>query len=277
MSRIRTLLQKHTVEDLFTIVYTVVDDYIKLSLEIGRFTLPSATNQKASYAELISIALVGELLREAHSEHWYVHVKLAYAHLFKELPHITRYHRILKNLERIMADFALCLANTNDDTTTYVTDSKPLPICRLKRRSHPRAETQATIGYGTTGFFHGFKLHAVINNALMFTRFAIVPANDADARVCQMLLNSSEDDLTRVLGDRAYLGCGIVTDSRRNAKKPLPWTKLMDSARKLIEVAFSSLARGQFLVLNQLNSFWSVRASVCRKIAGHNLRLWLGL
>ena len=277
MSRIRTLLQKHTVEDLFTIVYTVVDDYIKLSLEIGRFKLPNAANQKASYAEIISIALVGELLREAHSEHWFIHVKLVYAHLFPSLPDVTRYHRVLKNLERIMADFALCLANTNDDSTTYVIDSKPLPICRYKRRAHPRAETQAASGYATMGFVHGFKLHAVINNALMFTRFAIVPANDADARVCQMLLNGCEDDLTRVLGDRAYLGCGIVTDSRRNAKKPLPWTKLMDSARKLIEVAFSSLARGQFLALSQLNSFWSVRASVCRKVAGHNLRLWLAL
>jgi len=218
MSRIRTLLQKHTVEDLCTIVYTVVEDYIKLSLKIGRFNLPSAHNQKASYAEITSIALVGELLREAHSEHWFVHVKLVYAHLFKALPHVTRYHRVLKNLERVMADFALCLANTNDDSTTYVIDSKPLPICRYKRRAHPRVETQAASGYATMGFTHGFKLHAVMNNALMFARFAIVPANDADARVCQALLDGDEDDLTRVLGDRAYLGCGI-TSPRRSSRR----------------------------------------------------------
>jgi hypothetical protein len=104
-----------------------------------------------------------------------------------------------------------------------------------------------------------------------------------------MLLNDNEDDLGLVLGDKAYVGCGIFTPPKKrpcpkvhlmvkkNTKLPVPWLKLMDSARKLIETVFSSLTRGHFLVLNQLNSFWSVRASVCRKIAAHNLGLWLGL
>jgi Transposase DDE domain len=275
--RIRTLLEKHTIEDLFTAMYTVVDDYIKISIENGRFTLPKAPNQKASYSELMTVALLGEMLREPHSEHWFIHVKYYFKHLFPVLPDVTRYHRIVRNLEGIWADFALCLANQAEDDTTYTTDSKPLPICRYKRRSHPRAMTEAAKGYGTMGAVFGFKLHAVINNAMMFCRFAILPANHADPRVCQLLLNDQEDDLELVTADKAYVGCGIFTPPKKNALNPTVWTYMMDSARKLIETAFSSLTRGQFLVLNQLNSFWSVRASVCRKIAAHNFRLWLGL
>jgi Transposase DDE domain len=160
MSRIRHLLEQHIIQDLFTIVYTVVDDYLKLSHENKRFKLPTSTQQKASYAEIMTIALIGDLLREPHSEHWFIKVKLGFSSLFKELPHITRYHRILRNLEGIMADFALCLANTVEDDTIYITDSKPLPICRDKRRFQPRAMTEAARGFSTMGATFGFKLHA---------------------------------------------------------------------------------------------------------------------
>lgn len=274
--RIRTLLCNYTITDIFVAVFTVVDDYLKCSLEAKRFTLPVSKQQKASYSEIITIALVGEILRQSTSEYWYLEVQIHHAHLFRQLPDVTRYHRILKNLERIMADFALCLANQNDDEMVYVADSKPLPICKDKRRHQPRAMTQAARGFSTTGAIFGFKLHGIVNSAKMFARFAIVPANEADPTVFKALVNANQDDLGRLLGDKAYVGCGIYTPSKSNAKQPLPWTKLMDSARKLVESAFSSLARGQFLCNPQLNSFWSVRACVCRKIAGHNLRIWLG-
>ena len=51
----------------------------------------------------------------------------------------------------------------------------------------------------------------------------------------------------------------------------------MDQARKLIESTFSALTRCKHLVLGQLNSFWSVRSSVCCKIAAHNLGISLGI
>lgn len=176
-----------------------------------------------------------------------------------------------------MADFALCLANQCENDTTYAGDSKPLPICKDKRRFQPRAMTEAARGFSTSGAVFGFKLHSIVNNAQMFCRFAITPANEADPTVFKALVNADEDELDRILGDKAYVGCGIFTPPKSNAKQPMPWTRLMDGARKLVESAFSSLARGQFLCLSQLNSFWSVRASVCRKIAAHNLRIWLGL
>jgi hypothetical protein len=50
MSSTRQLLNNHNLEDLFTIVYTVTDDYISQSIRAGRFTLPEMKNQKASYA-----------------------------------------------------------------------------------------------------------------------------------------------------------------------------------------------------------------------------------
>ena len=62
MSRICTLLEQHSIENIFTAVFTLIDDYIKVSQENARFRLPKATNQKTSYAQIMTIALVGELL-----------------------------------------------------------------------------------------------------------------------------------------------------------------------------------------------------------------------
>jgi hypothetical protein len=137
--------------------------------------------------------------------------------------------------------------------------------------------TEAAKGYGTMGGVFGFKLHAIASNSAMLCRFAIVPANEADVSVARALLNSEYDELDRIMADKAYVGLGVSTPPKANAKYPVPWTKLMDSARKVIETVFSSLTRSKHLVLGQLNSFWSVRASVCRKIAAHDLGIWLGL
>ena len=69
--------------------------------------------------------------------------------------------------------------------------------------------TEAARGFSTLGPVYGFKLHAVVNNAGLIVRFAVVAANAADVTVARALLNPLEDDLERVLGDRAYLGCGL--------------------------------------------------------------------
>lgn len=69
----------------------------------------------------------------------------------------------------------------------------------------------------------------------MFSRFAIVPTNEADVTVARTLVNPESDDLNRILAGKAYVGMGVFTPPKLNAKNPMPWTKLMDSARKLIE------------------------------------------
>lgn len=49
------LLSKHTVTDIFTAVYVLVDDYLQANERLGRFRLPKKSNQTSSYADLLSI------------------------------------------------------------------------------------------------------------------------------------------------------------------------------------------------------------------------------
>ena len=104
--------------------------------------------------------------------------------------------------------------------------------------------------------------------------FALTYANEHDITVARCLLDERYDDLHGLIGDKAYLGLGIYTPPKQNAKEPGFWCDFFAKARKSIEAVFSSLQRCRNLAL-QLNSFWSSRASVCRKVAAHNLILFL--
>lgn len=274
MSSTLHLLDQLTLTNLFTAVYVTVDDHLKAASLAGRFSLPCAPNQKGSYSELMTIALVGELLAQPHTGLWFDLVKGEQRALFPVLPHRTRFYRILKSLERVWADLALCLpAGLGESDDLYVIDSKPVPICKGIRFKRPRAMVEAATGRGSMGWTHGFKLHAVVNTAGLVCRFAIVAANESDMTVARHLLEPGEAGVT--LGDKGYQGCGVYAKPRSNLKKPPLWTGLMDRTRKMVETAFSSLARSQHLGLGQLNSFWSVRAAVCRKVAAHNLAYFL--
>lgn len=172
MSRSRYLLEKHTLSELFTVVYVLVDDYVKAAEASRRFVLPRSEQQKGSYSELMSIALVGDLLNQADVGLWFNLVKREYQQLFPELPDESRYYRVLNNLERIWADFALFLT-AQHPVLAYSIDSKPLPVCKFKRHNRPRAMTEATVGYSSQGAVYGFKLHALATPQGMIVKFAI--------------------------------------------------------------------------------------------------------
>lgn len=245
----------------------LVDDYLKAAQAHGRFELPHSAQQKGSYSELMTIALVGDLLNQADVGLWFGLVKGEYSELFPELPEETRYYRVLNNLERIWADFALFLTSQHE-VIAYSVDSKPLPVCKFNRHKRPRSMTEATVGYATQGPVYGFKLHALTTPDGLIVKFAITPAHEADVTVARALLSDPQRALS--LGDKAYLGSGIYTPPKINALNPGPWTSLMNATRKMIESVFSSLTRTKHLVLGQRNSFRSIRAHTCRKIAAHN-------
>ena len=271
--RTRDLLSKHNVTDIFTAVYVLVDDYLQASERLGRFRLPKKANQKSSYAELLTIVLVGEILQHKNQGLWYLLVQREYAQLFPDLPHLTRFYRVSRNFERIYADLALLIAQHNG---VYLIDSKPLPICKGVRYARDREMSQASSGRGgASKKFFGYKLHAIGNTLGYICRFGIVAANEHDVTVAKVLLNPQHDDFESLIGDKAYLGLGIYTPPKTNAKEPGFWCDFFARARKSVESIFSSLQRCRNLCTQQLNSFWSVRASVCRKVAAHNLILFL--
>ena len=255
---------EHKLEELFLHVFVYVDDWLKANEE--RFDLPKQQTQIANYSELFTIALVGEMMAQPFESVWYWLVQQNHQDLFPKLPEYSRYHRVLRNAERLWADLACSVVKKSK--LPKLIDSKPLAVAKGKRQSWAKLP-EARYGFSTMGQVFGFKLHALVNLEGLFECWGIVPANEADITVARSLLEGRENDV--ILGDKAYLGSFVITPKRDNQQQQSPWSKAFSKARKRIESTFSSLVRSLNLHVAQVKTFWSLRAKVNLKIAAFNL------
>jgi len=260
-------------EDLFLTVFVYIDDWLKPYQDL----LPQQPAQKASYSELLTIAVVGEILAQPYESTWYWIVSQLFRELFPKLPHYSRYHRILRNAERLVAKLALSVLG---DDQIHLIDSKPLPVADPKspllgKRSSWSKFPEARKGFSTMGMVFGFKLHALTNLEGLFERWAFAAANHPDVRLARELTAGLEGQL--VLGDKAYIGTGVLTPKRSNMTRRVRpwggevWTSSLDRIRKRIESSFSTLVRSLTLQAAQVKTFLSLRTRVNLKIAAFNL------
>ena len=231
----------------------------------------------------MTIAVVGEILAQpkdgfaGYESTWYWIVNQLFSELFPKLPHYTRYHRILRNAERLLAKLALSVLG---DDRIHLIDSKPLPVANPKspflgKRSSWSKLPEARKGFSTMGMVFGFKLHALTNLEGLFERWAFAAANHPDVRLARELTAGLEGQL--VLGDKAYIGTGVLTPKRSNMTRRVRpwcgevWTSSLDRIRKRIESSFSTLVRSLTLQAAQVKTFLSLRTRVNLKIAAFNL------
>ena len=254
---------KHTVEDQFLHVFVYVDDWLKLNGQ--GFKLPAQPAQVASYSELFTIALVGEMQSQPFESLWYKLVKQNWGCLFPALPDYSRYHRILRQAEALFAQLA---SSVVEHSGVRILDSKPLPVAKGKRSQWAKC-LGAAKGFSTMGAVYGFKLHALVTEQGLFERWLYAPADVADITAGRELAAGLKPEM--ILGDKAYIGMGIITPKRKNMKGPSLWTPLLNKTRKRVETSFSSLVRSLNLHAAQVKTFASLRTRVNIKIAAFNL------
>ncbi len=73
---------QRSLEELFLHAYVYIDDW----LEPHQGQLPKHPGQKASISELLTIAVVGELLAQPFESTWYWIVQQRFGDLFPSLP-----------------------------------------------------------------------------------------------------------------------------------------------------------------------------------------------
>lgn len=253
---------QRSLDELFLHLYVYIDDW----LEPYQTQLPKHPGQKASLSELLTIAVVGELLAQPFESTWYWLVQQRFGDLFPSLPEYSRYHRVLRNAEPLLAELALSVVVRQPQL--HLIDSKPLPVAKGKRAAWAKLPEAAT-GFSTMGMVYGFKLHALTDERGLFERWAFAPANESNVTLAGELLEGINDQL--VLGDKAYIGSSACTPKRKNMAQEDSWRSWMNKARKRIESSFSSLVRSLTLHAAQVKTFASLKTRVNLKIAAFNL------
>ena len=112
-----------SLEDLFIVVYCVIDEYYMLLFGSQAYFRRSPNNTpQFTDAELITIALVGELTGYNSERAWWRFVSKNYRYLFPRLCDRTRYGRRLRKLKVAMEQirhqllFQLDVSCQGDDT-----------------------------------------------------------------------------------------------------------------------------------------------------------------
>lgn len=222
-------------ENKLIALFIDVDDLLKSfqayqqSRQVGQARRP--TRQPClSASEVCTILAAYHLSGYKCFEYYYRQViQESYASYFPQAPSYERFLVLVSRNYELMWLWSLHCCLKAQRTGLYIIDSKPLPVCHLKREhSHQVFWATARKGKSSTGWFYGFKLHLVINDRGEIINWTITPGNVADNN--QFLLQGLLKGLTGIcLADKGYFTSlfewfyqqrlHLVIKPKRNMKK----------------------------------------------------------
>jgi hypothetical protein len=255
-----------TREDLFLVVYTMVDDW--LQARYGASNAPRARRgprvDEFSDAEVLCIVLVGELCHCPREKAWLRQVRASYGPLFPHLPEDSRFSRRIGLVRRLLAQLRETLLRWADaDIERYrILDSFPMPLCacyRILQSSLPISG--ATFGYNQAKcrFYHGLRPQLLITFSGFIVDLALFPGNRNDQPALAAYLDECVEQGRILAGqvwvlDKGYgkqalvalakekLGLTLLVRKRdKGGETPSSWQLTLDRVRKPIEAVLSVL------------------------------------
>ena len=217
---------------------------------------PKKRNRKAKLAdsEIITILTAFHFGSFKNFKHFYLNYVLV--HLKNEFPNAVSYNRFVELQGRVAVPFMLYLKLRGLGKCTGISymDSTPVRVCHKKRIKRNKVfQGIASTGKSTMGWFHGFKLHLVINEKGEILNFALTKGN-VDDRNPQVIKLMSQEIFGKLFADKGYIskelfqilfndGIHLFTGIRRNMKNQLMTLKdkILLRKRSVIETVNDEL------------------------------------
>jgi len=240
-----------------TEIFCLVDEFCKEYAEIVDKALIGNKAKRAStmsQSEIITIAIIFQLSGFRTFKHFYVfYVK---THMKNDFPATVSYNRFTELMQENLMAMTLFLKTCclGDCSGISFIDSTPVRVCKNKRiHNHKVFKGIATTGRSTMGWFHGFKLHIIINDKGEILNFTITQANIDDRQPLK-----KERFLDKIYGklfaDKGYIGKNLmqmlfvdgvqlITSVRNNMKNSLMTMsdKILLRKRSVIETVNDEL------------------------------------
>ncbi|MDC1504009.1 IS982 family transposase [Winogradskyella sp.] len=171
---------------------------------------PSKRPSVMSKSEVITITILFQLSGFRTFKNFYIYY--LQKHMQEDFPNTVSYNRFTELMQQNLMAMTLflktcCLGNC---TGISFVDSTPVRVCKPKRiRNNKVFKGIATTGKSTMGWFHGFKLHIVINDKGEILNFTITQANVDDRTP---LKNKSFLDKIygKLYADKGYVGKDLM-------------------------------------------------------------------
>lgn len=185
-----------------------------------------------SDSEVITILVLFHLGSFRNMKHFYLHY--VQKHLQDDFPRTVSYSRFVELTRKVCLPMTLFLKTCCMGNCTGISfvDSTSIRVCKNKRNKRNKVfKGIATTGRSTMGWFHGFKLHLIINDKGEILNFVITQANVDDR---EPLKNKKFVDRIKgkLYGDKGYIGqkltellfidgVHLITSIRNNMKNVL--------------------------------------------------------
>jgi len=243
--------------DKITEIYCIADEFCKnFEQQTSSFLLGNKPKRppKMSLAEVITITLLFHLSGFRAFKHFYIFY--VQQHMRSEFPETVSYNRFVELQQSCIMQMAIFLKTCCLGKCTGISfvDSTPIRVCNNKRISRNKVfKGLSTTGKSTMGWFHGFKLHIVINDKGEILNFCITQANVDDR---EPLKNESflRAVFGKLYGDKGYIseklqqllfidGIHLITNIRNNMKNSLMTMadKILLRKRSVIETVNDEL------------------------------------
>lgn len=243
--------------DKVTEIYCLVDEFcMNFEVQTSSFLIGNKAKRKPrlSTSEVITITLLFHLSGFRTFKYFYVFY--VQKHMTAEFPKTVSYNRFVELMQSSLLPMTIfaktcCLGKC---TGISFVDSTPIRVCKNKRITANKVFAGlATTGKSTMGWFHGFKLHIVINDKGEILSFCITQANVDDR---EPLKNESflRAVFGKLYGDKGYIskelqellfvdGIHLITSIRNNMKNSLMTMadKILLRKRSVIETVNDEL------------------------------------
>ncbi len=192
-----------------TEIFCLVDEFCKeydQVVEKHMLGNPSKRPPIMVKSEVITIMILFQLSGFRTFKHFYIFY--VQKHMVDNFPKTVSYNRFTELMQQSLMPMTLFLKTCclGDCTGISFIDSTPIRVCKSKRiRNNKVFKGIATTGKSTMGWFHGFKLHIVINDKGEILTFTITQAN-VDDRTPLKKKSFLAKIYGKLFADKGYIG-----------------------------------------------------------------------
>jgi hypothetical protein len=298
-------IEIETLEDIFAIIFTIFDDAYGEMVPRQFRTNWNKAKPKLSDSEIMTIAVLGEMLGFDSENAWFSFVKSNFSYLFPSMCGRETYIRRKQNLHESMLDMREYLTTLfiTRDPSYSVVDSMPMKACHFARAYFAKVfKSDANFGFcaAKNERYYGFtfrkksipfKFHARVSAEGFIQEYSDISMSASSVAAANHHYTTITMEICEhcytptVLGDKGYIGkdlfydlkqergISLVTPTRNNSKQPMSKSlvSFLGKQRKRVEVTFSQLVEQFKFGVIKSKTIEGLACRVLAKVMAHNM------
>lgn len=267
-------------------LFCEIDDFCtQLAPWLNTYLLPTrqrARESRMHLSEVMTILVWFHVVGYRNFKQFYQHE--VRHHLHHEFPQLVSYNRFVELQRAALLPLCIYLKSRYGECSgiSFI-DSTPIAVCHNRRiRSHRVFVEVATRGKSSVGWFYGFKLHLVVNDAGELLACCLTPGNIDDRKPVPQLVR---DLWGKLFGDKGYLSQPLreqlldqdlllITKLRRNMHNQLLplMDKLLLRKRAILETIVDQLKNISQIEHTRHRSLWNFMGNLIAGLIAYTWR-----